>query len=78
MFKTVRAINGWFRSAKKSDIDNVLSEIILSERQEKIFGMFYLKKQDINFIADTLFVSPTVVNVELRAIRDKIYAIIQQ
>lgn len=78
MFKTVRAINGWFRSAKKSDIDSVLSEIILSERQEKIFGMFYLKKQDINFIADTLFVSPTVVNVELRAIRDKIYAIIQQ
>lgn len=78
MFKTVRAVNGWFRSAKKSDIDNILSEIILSERQEKIFGMFYLKKQDINFIADTLFVSPTVVSVELKAIRDKIYAIIQQ
>lgn len=73
MFKTVRAVNGWFRLAKKSDIDNVLSEIILSERQEKIFRMFYLKKQDINFIADTLFVSPTVVSVELKAIRDKVY-----
>lgn len=78
MFKTVRAVNGWFRLAKKSDIDKILSEIILSERQEKIFGMFYLKKKDIGFIADTLFVSPTVVSVELKSIRDKIYAIIQQ
>lgn len=78
MFTTVRAINGWFRLAKKSDIDKILSEIILSERQEKIFGMFYLKKKDIGFIADTLYVSPTVVSVELKAIRDKIYAIIQQ
>ena len=78
MFTTVRAINGWFRLAKKSDIDKILSEIILSERQEKIFEMFYLKKHDIGFIADSLFVSPTVVSVELKAIRDKIYAIIQQ
>lgn len=78
MFKTVRAVNGWFRLAKRSDIDKILSEIILSERQGKIFEMFYLKKHDIGFIADSLFVSPTVVSVELKAIRDKIYAIIQQ
>lgn len=78
MFKTVRAVNGWFRLAKRSDIDKILSEIILSERQEKIFEMFYLKKHDIGFIADTLYVSPTVVSVELKEIRDKIYAIIQQ
>ena len=78
MLATVRIINNWFRSAKRSDVDKILSETIFSERQEKVFEMFYIKKKDIGYIADTICVSPTVVNVELKAIRDKIYAVIQQ
>ena len=78
MFATVRAVNGWFRSANKSDLDRMLSEIILSERQRKVLEMFYVRKLDIEFIADTLCVSKTVVNVELREIRRKICASIRQ
>jgi len=35
-----------------------------------------LQKKDINFIADTLFVSPAVISRELKRIRDKIMPII--
>lgn len=78
MFATVRAVNGWFRSANRNDLDRLLSEIILSERQRKVFDMFYVKKQNIGFIADTLCVSKTVVNVELKEIRRKILATIRK
>lgn len=78
MFATVRAINKFFRLVKKSELDNIMSEVILSDRQKEVFDMFYLKRKNIGYIADTLCVSQTVINVELKAIRDKIYAIIQQ
>ena len=76
MSDTVKKINHYFKTAVKSDIDNLLSKIILSERQEKIFEMFFIKKNDIGYIADSLFISPSVVNVELRLIRRKIERVI--
>lgn len=78
MFATVRAVNRWFRSANRADLDDLVSKIIMSERQQKVFEMFYVKRKGIGFIADTLCVSQTVVNVELKEIRNKIYATIRQ
>ena len=78
MPSTVRKINSWFRSVKKSDLDKLLGEVVFSDRQAKVFEMFYLKRLNIGYIADTLCVSQTVINVELKSIRSKIYAIIQQ
>lgn len=78
MFLTVRTVNRWFRSASRADLDELLSKIILSERQSKILEMFYVRRQNIGFIADTLCVSPTVVSVELSEIRSKISATIRQ
>lgn len=48
----------------------------MSERQERIFDMFYVKKNDIGFIADSLNVCVSVVNDELRLIRGKILRVI--
>ena len=76
MSDTVKRINRYFKTAVKSDIDNLLSKIVLSERQEKIFEMYFIKKNDIGYIADSLYISPSVVNVELRLIRRKIEKII--
>ena len=73
---SIKEINQWFRDANRYDVNELLSKIILSERQTRVFEMFYLKRQNVGFIADSLFVSPTVVNVELRTIRDKIYTVI--
>ena len=72
----VLKVNNYFKSANKADVDEILARIILSERQIKIFDMFYLKRQNVNFIADTLFVSPAVINRELKIIRAKISLII--
>lgn len=76
MSDTVKRINRYFKTAVKSDIDNLLSKIILSERQEKIFEMYFIKKNDIGYIADALYVSVSVINCELRVIREKILRVI--
>ena len=77
MSAITRKINEFFRKAVKKDVDKIKSEIILSERQQQIFEMFYIKKQSIDFIADTLCVCRMVVNNELKVIREKIAKIIE-
>jgi predicted DNA-binding protein YlxM (UPF0122 family) len=69
---TVRQINQWFKTATRADVNDLLSKIVLSERQTRIFEMFYLKRQNIGFIADTLGFSERVISEELETIREKI------
>ena len=77
MSAIIRSINNFFRKAIKKDIDRISSEIILSERQKKIFEMFYIQKKNIDFIADSLCVCRMVVNNELKAIRGKIAKVLE-
>lgn len=72
MSEAVRKVNGFFKTALKEEIDSLQEKLSLSDRQMKIFRMFYIKKQDVNFIGDTMGVCPQVVGNELRAIRKKI------
>ena len=72
MLTTVRKINEWFRTANRYDVNELLEKIILSDRQARIFEMFYIKRQNIGFIADKLCFSQTVICEELNIIRDKI------
>lgn len=74
--QTVKRINQWFRNATRADVNDLLGKIILSERQTRIFEMFYIKRQNIGFIADTLGFSERVICEELFTIRDKISAVI--
>lgn len=76
MSKQVKKINSFFREALRADVDNVRESIVLSERQCRIFDMFYVRKNDIGFIADSLNVCVSVVNEELRLIRGKILRVI--
>lgn len=76
MSTTVQKINTFFREALKQEIDNVKIQLALSERQLDIFDRFYVQKQDINFIADTLCVCPQVINNELKNIRRKLARLI--
>ena len=74
----IKEINNYFKTATRADVNDLLSKIILSERQTRIFEMFYLKDMNIGFIADTLGFSERVISEELNIIREKISAIIQQ
>lgn len=76
MSKDIKRINTFFRTALKDDVDSLRERIILSQRQERIFDMFYVRKNDIGFIADSLNVCVSVVNDELRLIRGKILRVI--
>lgn len=68
----VQTINAYFKIATRADVNNLLSKIILSERQQRIFEMFYIKRQNIGFIADTLGFSERVISEELDLIRRNI------
>lgn len=72
MSMTVRMINDWFRNASRYEVNELLEKIILSDRQTRVFEMFYLKRQNIGFIADTLGFSERVISEELNIIREKI------
>lgn len=71
MNATLRKINSWIRDATRADIEELLSKIILTERQNKIFEMYYIAGQSVGFIADTLGVCQLVISKELRRIREK-------
>ena len=73
---TVRIVNRFFNKATKSDIDKVMSEIVLSERQSKVYDLYFLKKHNVGFIADSLFISPTVIYREINRIRIKVFGVI--
>lgn len=77
MSKIIKKINDFFRNAIKKDVDKINNELVLSERQQKIFEMFYIKKQNIDFIANSLCVCKMVVNNELKIIRNKIAKILE-
>ena len=72
MSTTSKTVNGFFRDAVRKDVEGLAYELLLSDRQLRIYDMFYLQKQDINFIADTVGCSATVVQRELRRIRKKL------
>lgn len=78
MYSIVRTINAYFKIATRADVNDLLSKIILSERQTRIFEMFYIKRQNIGFIADTLGFSERVISEELDIIRRKISTVILQ
>lgn len=78
MYSIVRTINAYFKIATRADVNELLSKIILSERQTRIFEMFYIKRQNIGFIADTLGFSERVISEELDLIRRKISTVILQ
>lgn len=76
MSTKVKAVNSFFANADKADVDTIKDRMILTDRQDTIFRMFYIQGRDINFIADSLYISASVVNRELRKIRDKILRIL--
>lgn len=76
MSEIIKSINRFFKFAIREDVEKVRNDIILSERQMKIFNMFYIEKHDINFIADSLNVCSMVINNELKVIRIKLMKII--
>lgn len=73
MSDIVKKVKRYFLEASRADVDTLLSKILLSERQSKVFEMYYLKKKDVGFIiADTLNVCYSVIRDELHTIRQKI------
>ncbi len=67
-----RKVNRFFRHAVKRDIEGLEEQLLLTDRQYKIYRLFYLEHKDLNFISDCVYISPSAVEKELRLIREKI------
>lgn len=76
MSELTKGINRFFKLALRREVDDVKNKMVFTERQEKIFDMFYVQRQSIDYIADTLCVCRMVVNNELKTIRWKLTKII--
>lgn len=68
----VITINNYFSHATKKNVEELLSQIIFSDRQEFIFNQYYIHKKSCGWIADELCVSVSVVTKELHEIRNKL------
>ena len=73
MSEETKKINTFFKTARKSDVEKVTSDVLFTDRQRKKFDMFYIQKHDVNFIADSINVSADTINKELKNIRKKIF-----
>ena len=72
MSETVKNINEFFRNALQIEVDDLVSKLALSERQLKVFEMFYIKRYDIHSISKEIGASETSVARELKRVRIKI------
>lgn len=72
-----KAINRFFKFALRRDVESVKNKMVFTDRQERIFEMFYVRRQSIDYIADTLCVCRMVINNELKTIRQKLTKIIE-
>ena len=72
MSQLVKDINEYFRNALKIEIDHMAEQLALSDKQYEIFYRYYVRKQNIDLIADELYKSPDSIAKELKYIRKKI------
>ena len=77
MSESVKTVNKFFREADKVSVNVLKAKMLLSDRQSIIFDMYYLRGNDVGFIADSLCVSGIVINRELYKIRKKIMPLIE-
>ena len=75
-FDKVKLINSYFRFADKSKIEELKKKVLFSDRQLKIFELYYIQGKDCGFIADSLCVCPGVITKELHAMREKMVRVI--
>jgi len=76
MSKDSIKVNAFFKTAVKKEVDYLTENLILSEKQKKIFNMYYLERQCIDFIADSVNSSRSAVCSDLKIIRDRIMKLI--
>ena len=74
---TVKFINKVIKHSTKKEIDDIALNANFTARQEIIFTMRYLKGYDIDYIADSLGLSKTPIDIELKIIRYKIEKLIK-
>ncbi len=77
MSQTVKTVNSFYKNCTRDEEEKLYSKMLLTERQETIYRMYYIQDKNIGYIADTLNVCQGVVDKELKVIRKKILMILE-
>ena len=72
MSELSKRINEFFRAATRKEVKEIKDNIYISDHLEKVFDMFYIQKQDINYIAYITGYSRGKIEADLRLLRSKI------
>ena len=72
MSELSKKINKLLKLATKSEVQEIKDKIYISEHLEEVFNLFYIQKQDIEFIAYKTGYSIPKINQDLKLIREKI------
>lgn len=51
MYSTVTKTNAFFRDASRPQVDELMKNLVLTERQTEIFELYYIKRHDRGFVA---------------------------
>jgi hypothetical protein len=76
MSELSKRVNEFFKSATRNEVKQVKDNIYISEHLNTVFEMFYIQKQDIEFIAFKTGYSRGKIEADLRLLRKKLSKLI--
>ena len=76
MSELSKQVNRFFDNSTKSEIDDILSQIYITDHQKNVLIMRYLDQYDINYIAYKTGYSRGKIEADLRKIRKKLSKLI--
>lgn len=69
---SVRRVNRLFLTMTESGLDALRKACLLSKRQEAVMELYFVRRNDVNFVADTIGISQRTVGREIAVIREKV------
>lgn len=75
---SVRRINRYFSLMTEPQMRDLREACLLSRRQEAVMELYFIKRQDINFVSDTLGISRRTTEREIARIREKAERVLEE
>lgn len=75
---SVRKTNRYFSLLTELQMKSLREACLLSRRQEAVMELYFIKRQDINFVSDTLGISRRTTEREIARIREKTMNVLEE
>ena len=76
MSELSKQVNNFFNEATKTEVDELIDSMLLSEHLKQVLKLKYVQGKDVNYIAYITGFSKSKIDSDLRKIRKKISKLI--